>query len=74
MGEKCYSQMEVIVPELFRMNCVGKKKKKTRIRAIINQHHMVKSLSEINEKTKENPKDIFFFLGFQLLSSEGFET
>ena len=26
MGEKCYCQMEVVVPELFKFNCVGEKK------------------------------------------------
>lgn len=46
MGEKCYCQMEVIVPELFKINCVGGKKRKvTLIRVIVKVSHGRKSLA-----------------------------
>lgn len=63
MGEKCYCQMEVIVPELFKINCVGEKKwKMTLIRVIMKQCHMVEIHSpEIKEKkNKIKPTRLLF--------------
>lgn len=41
MGEKRHCQMEIIVPELFKMNSVGKEKWKiTLVRVLTKQSHM----------------------------------
>lgn len=56
MGEKSDCQMEVIVPELFKINDVGEKKQKiTLIWVIIRQCHMVQMHSpEINGEKIQN--------------------
>lgn len=47
MGEKSYSQMEVIVPELCRMHQVGRTKKKiTPVRIQIKHPHVGESRCE----------------------------
>lgn len=54
VGEKCYCQVEVIVPELLKIDCVGEKEWKITLMWVrVKQYHMVDIYSQgVRKKTK----------------------